>query len=63
MKILRSAADVVIQQTGAIPESWTSPWQGRVQTAIAGVGELDLDSLVRRTSTLVDKFSSVADLG
>ena len=48
---------------GAIPESWTSPWQGRVQTAIAGVGELDLDSLVKRTCVLVDKFSSVADLG
>ena len=48
---------------GAIPESWTSPWQGRVQTAIAGVGELDLDSLVKRTCTLVDKFSSLADLG
>ena len=47
---------------GAIPESWTSPWQGRVQTAIAGVGELDLDSLVKRTCVLVDKFSSVADL-
>ena len=48
---------------GTIPESWTSPWQGRVQTAIAGVGELDLDSLVKRTCTLVDKFSSLADLG
>jgi ADP-ribosylglycohydrolase len=48
---------------GLIPESWTDPWQGRVQTAIAGIGELNLDNLVERTCVLVDKFSSVADLG
>ena len=47
---------------GSIPSSWTDPWQGRVMTAIAGVGELNLDELVNRTCFLVDKFSSVADL-
>ncbi|MCP3936864.1 MAG: ADP-ribosylglycohydrolase family protein [Actinomycetia bacterium] len=32
-----------------IPEHWTGPWDGRVQTSLAGVGELQLDDLVRRT--------------
>ena len=47
---------------GSIPSSWTDPWQGRVLTAIAGVGELDLEQLVQRTCTLVDKFSSSSEL-
>ena len=47
---------------GSIPSSWTDPWQGRVLTAIAGVGELDLEQLVQRTCTLVDKFSSSTEL-
>mgnify|MGYP001175691549 FL=1 len=45
-----------------IPASWTDPWQGRVLTSIAGVGELDLDHLVQRTLTLVEKFSSSSEL-
>jgi ADP-ribosylglycohydrolase len=47
---------------GFIPESWTDPWNGRVLTTIAGVGELDLDHLVSRTCQLVEKFSSSSDL-
>ena len=47
---------------GSIPESWTDPWQGRVNTAIAGVGELKLEDLVERTCKLVDQFSSESDM-
>ena len=47
---------------GSIPNSWTDPWQGRVSTAIAGVGELKLDQLIERTCTLVEKFSTEPDL-
>ena len=47
---------------GSIPELWTEPWQGRVLTAVSGVGELNLDDLVDRTCALVDKFSSSPDL-
>ena len=47
---------------GSIPALWTDPWQGRVNTSIAGVGEMALDGLVNRTTALVDKFSLVEDL-
>ncbi len=47
---------------GTIPNSWTEPWQGRVTTAIAGVGELKLDHLIERTCILVKKFSAESDL-
>ena len=47
---------------GFVPQDWTDPWQGRVLTAIAGVGELKLDDLVNRTCDLVDQFASAADL-
>ena len=47
---------------GSIPASWTDPWQGRVNTAIAGVGELKLEDLVERTCKLVDQFSSESDM-
>jgi len=46
---------------GSIPPLWTEPWQGRVNTSIAGVGELALDDLVDRTEALVKKFSSLKD--
>jgi ADP-ribosylglycohydrolase len=32
-----------------IPAHWTEPWAGRVETSLAGVGELALDDLVART--------------
>ncbi len=32
-----------------IPAHWTEPWAGRIQTSLAGVGELSLDTLVQRT--------------
>lgn len=47
---------------GSIPPLWTDPWQGRVNTSIAGVGEMALDDLVNRTIALVDRFSLVEDL-
>ena len=47
---------------GSIPDLWTEPWQGRVLTAVSGVGELNLDDLVDRTCALVEKFSSSPDL-
>lgn len=37
-----------------IPDAWTAPWAGRVETTLAGVGELAIDDLVRRTVALVD---------
>jgi len=32
-----------------IPPHWTDPWAGRIQTSLAGVGELQLEDLVERT--------------
>ena len=32
-----------------IPEHWTEPWNGRVLTTLAGVGELHVDDLIDRT--------------
>lgn len=32
-----------------VPEHWTKPWAGRVAVSLAGVGELELDDLVKRT--------------
>ena len=42
---------------GEIPDKWTKPWQGKVSTAISGLGELALEDLVKRTISLVSKFS------
>ena len=42
---------------GEIPDKWTKPWQGKVSTAISGLGELTLGDLVQRTISLVSKFS------
>lgn len=36
----------------AIPEHWISPWNGRVGTALAGIGELAIDDLVTRTQAV-----------
>lgn len=35
-----------------IPSHWTELWQGRVAVTIAGVGELELDDLVDRTTAV-----------
>ena len=40
-----------------IPAHWTSPWQGRVQTTLAGFGELALDDLVSRTVAVADRLA------
>ena len=42
---------------GEIPDKWTKHWQGKVSTAISGLGELALGDLVKRTISLVSKFS------
>jgi ADP-ribosylglycohydrolase len=41
-----------------IPTHWTTPWQGRVAVALAGVGELELDALVDRTVAVIEKIAS-----
>ena len=43
---------------GIIPKKWTDPWKGKVITSISGLGELNLDNLVQRTESLIQKFSS-----
>ena len=44
-----------------IPPKWHEPWQGRVCTTISGLGELTLEDLVNRTTSLVTKFSEFED--
>ena len=43
---------------GEIPKKWTDPWKGKVNTTIAGLGELNLKELIQRTETLIKKFNS-----
>lgn len=33
----------------AVPPAWTEPWAGRIETTLAGIGELDVDDLIART--------------
>ncbi|HAC80969.1 MAG: ADP-ribosylglycohydrolase family protein [Candidatus Binatia bacterium] len=42
---------------GEIPALWTKPWQDRVAVTIAGVGELALEDLVRRTCAVGQKIA------
>jgi ADP-ribosylglycohydrolase len=42
----------------AIPEHWTAPWQGRVAVSLAGLDELRLDDLVRRTVAVAERLES-----
>ena len=44
-----------------IPSKWHEPWQGRVCTTISGLGELALEDLIERTTSLVTKFSELED--
>ena len=37
----------------SVPAHWATPWNGRLLTSLAGVGELDLDDLVDRTLAIV----------
>lgn len=41
-----------------IPEHWTAPWNGRIEVALASVGELALDDLVARTLAVVDRCAA-----
>ncbi len=43
-----------------VPEAWTRPWQGRVAVGLAGLGELQLDSLVDRTVVVTERFEREA---
>ena len=36
-----------------VPEAWTAPWAGRIETSLAGIGELAVDDLVARTLAVV----------
>ena len=56
-----SVGGLVGLHSGGIPDKWTSPWKGRVFTSISGLGELDLEELVDRTTLLVSKFSQAED--
>jgi ADP-ribosylglycohydrolase len=39
-----------------IPESWTTPWAGRVGVSMAGLSELQLDDLVARTVAVAESI-------
>jgi len=43
-----------------VPEAWTRPWQGRVAVSLAGLGELELDSLVDRTVAVAERLDREA---
>ena len=38
-----------------IPSHWSEPWQGRIQTSLAGVGELHVDDLIDRTLAICQR--------
>ena len=42
----------------AIPESWTSPWAGRIGVSLAGFSELALDDVVDRTVAVANKVAA-----
>lgn len=39
----------------SIPAHWSDPWQGRIQTSLAGVGELHVDDLIARTIAICQR--------
>ena len=41
-----------------IPASWTAPWQGRVAVTLSGMGELELEDLVRRTMVVTERLTA-----
>lgn len=40
-----------------IPEPWITPWRGRVAVSLAGLDELRLDDLVRRTHAVTERIA------
>ena len=40
-----------------IPAHWTSPWRERIAVTLAGVGELSLDALVKRTVAIAERLA------
>lgn len=45
-------------QGDAIPNAWTTPWQGRVALGLAGHSELSIDELVDRTTRVAERIGS-----
>jgi ADP-ribosylglycohydrolase len=43
-----------------VPEAWTRPWQGRIAVSLAGLGELELGSLVDRTVAVAQRLDREA---
>ena len=41
-----------------VPEKWHLPWNGKVNTSIAGLGELRLEDLIQRTITITEKLNN-----
>ena len=41
-----------------LPSHWTDPWQGKIALTLAGVGELELEDLVKRTVAVAEKVSA-----
>jgi ADP-ribosylglycohydrolase len=39
-----------------VPAQWTEPWQGRVAVTLAGVADLDVDTLITRTVRVAEHF-------
>lgn len=46
-----------------IPAEWTEPWNGRVATQLAGIGELALENLVERTAVVAEAFAASTRTG
>jgi ADP-ribosylglycohydrolase len=42
---------------GAIPASWTRPWNGRVGVTLAGLDEIAVETLVARTVAVAERFA------
>lgn len=40
----------------AIPDHWTRPWNGRIASMLAGVGEVTLDEAAQRTLAVAEKL-------
>jgi ADP-ribosylglycohydrolase len=44
-------------QGDAIPERWTAPWRGRVAFGLAGIDELDVETLIARTVAVARRLA------
>ena len=44
----------------AVPDNWTAPWNGRVAVSLAGLSELSLNSLVKRTLSVTQELNAAS---